>query len=529
MREIELKFRIPPERLAALRKSLATPTAEREILQATYFDTEDRALAERRVALRIRREGRRWVQTAKAVGADPMSRLEHEVDLGTRRPDLAGGPDPALHLPHPELHHALLEAIAAAGSPLGAIYGTRVERLRRVIRNAGARVEVALDEGRIEAGSAVLPVSEIEFELLDGPVDGLLELARRWVRRHHLWLDVRSKAERGDHLARGAPRVPAARMAPVVLNPDLHPAQALALGLQAALAAWLANASELADASGDARATGPADDRADGLHQLRVSLRRVRVLLSVFGDWLPEPKPPADGGAPSPAIEPPLDQQLGALFRLLGQRRDEDVLVGLIGGPLEQAGYARPRFVPSDDPVDPSASVRSLAFTDAALRLLQRIARAESQVVEAVAQDHVRPEAESAAAEAPPLRRLAAQALQREWKRFARDARHFAALEPRQQHKVRKRAKRLRYALDFCQSLFPKRRVARFLKSLAEVQDALGTYTDVLMGQDHLARRPLDDAAAAFARGWLSARREVTLKACERPLRRLLKARTPWA
>lgn len=512
MREIELKFRIPPDRLATLRKAVHTSSARRESLQATYYDTEDRALARQAVALRIRREGRRWVQTAKAAGADTMTRLEHEVDLGLRRPPPDALPDPALHAAHPELHAALQAALASAGGPLRALYRTHIERTRRVVRVAGARVELALDEGEIESGTASLPVCEIEFELLSGSPAALLGLARHWARRHHLWLDPRSKAERGDHLARGAPPVSAARVGPVRLQAGQSPREALAVGLQGTLGAWLANAALLADAEGQ---------RSDCVHQLRVALRRTRVLLSMFGDAL---APPAAPG--SDALEPPLQDAVAAAFRELGRYRDQDVLDSLIGGPLHAGGYALPPLT-TDAPLDAvSASVRSIAFTDTTLRLLQAIVQAAEP-----AQDPTPAApagAPAAAPDGPSLRRWARRALQREWKRFVRGARHFAALEADEQHQVRKRAKRLRYALDFTRGLFPERRVERFLDALAAAQDALGTYTDVLMGQDHLRRRPMDDAAAAFARGWLSARREVTLKACERPLKRLLKVTPPW-
>ena len=64
-------------------------------------------------------------------------------------------------------------------------------------KNAGWRRSSA------RAGSATLPVHEIEFELLDGSAHGLLAQSYLWVEAFGLWLDVRSKAERGDRLARG--------------------------------------------------------------------------------------------------------------------------------------------------------------------------------------------------------------------------------------------------------------------------------------------------------------------------------------
>ena len=72
--EIELKFRIPPARLAALRRAVATRSAQVLPLAAVYFDTPDEQLARARVALRLRREGAVWVQTLKAEGGSASSR-----------------------------------------------------------------------------------------------------------------------------------------------------------------------------------------------------------------------------------------------------------------------------------------------------------------------------------------------------------------------------------------------------------------------------------------------------------------------
>ena len=66
--EIEFKFQIPPDRLKAVEAALRRGTVVRTRLQARYFDTADQALAAEGIVLRLRKEGRRWVQTVKATG-----------------------------------------------------------------------------------------------------------------------------------------------------------------------------------------------------------------------------------------------------------------------------------------------------------------------------------------------------------------------------------------------------------------------------------------------------------------------------
>lgn len=209
MQEIELKFQIPPRGRDALASTVGEDGAVRAVrLQARYFDTAARDLAGAAFALRLRREDEGWVQTLKGRGDGMMRRLEHNapVDLPPR-----AGADavPALSLGrHAGTPAGIALAALLAGRGLGEAdlalqFSTDIERLSREIEAEGARVELALDIGTIEAGSATLPVHEIEFELLEGSAHGLLAQSYLWVEAFGLWLDVRSKAERGDRLARG--------------------------------------------------------------------------------------------------------------------------------------------------------------------------------------------------------------------------------------------------------------------------------------------------------------------------------------
>ncbi|MEY2875561.1 MAG: hypothetical protein RLZZ373_2932 [Pseudomonadota bacterium] len=243
MQEIELKFQIPPafrERLAgALRQADCHTTR----LQARYFDTSDRLLARSAFALRLRQEGEGWVQTLKGRGDGLMVRLEHNVPLGAESGDGA----PVLSL---ERHAgtpagaALIALLARAGrtpADLALQFSTDITRTHAEVQAEGAVVELALDVGQIEGGGGTLPVWEIEFELVSGPAEGLLSLAYLWTEAFGLWLDVRSKAERGDRLARrlahGEP--PAIRSVDAALP---WPRQ-----VATALAPVLALASEVAD------------------------------------------------------------------------------------------------------------------------------------------------------------------------------------------------------------------------------------------------------------------------------------------
>jgi inorganic triphosphatase YgiF len=291
MQEIELKVQIPAHALDAVRTAVsALPggTAPAQVLQAAYFDTPDRRLARARAALRVRREDDERVQTLKAAGINAMTRLEdnrpvpHTADAQVPRPDLAlheGDARAALMrdltwTPDTDPHGAL--------TGLQALYRTDIRRRRARVpivsegRTLGT-VELALDEGWIEAGTLRRPVCELEIELIDGQPAAVLVAAHHWVTAHGLWLDAQTKAHRGDQLAREAasgipsPAPPVRRRTPAprpgaLATPDARRQAAL----NAALEQVGLNLSEVA--------AGDAPDGSRWAHAAAVGLRRLQRL-----------------------------------------------------------------------------------------------------------------------------------------------------------------------------------------------------------------------------------------------------------
>ncbi len=500
--EIELKFQIPVQRLAALRRAVATHTAVVEPLAAVYFDTPDELLARSRVALRLRREGAQWVQTLKAEGASTMQRLEHNVALP---PSAPGASRPALDLGRhqgSEAGQALARVLAGAegGGDAGGLterYATEVNRTRRVLRRGGCAFELALDEGRILAGGRVLPVCEIEFELLHGTPQDLLDLAGGWVDRFGLVLDVRSKSERGHLLAAGLAMSPPARARPVRLPMSAGPAQALAAMLAASLGQVLANASQMAEGFAE----------PEHLHQLRVGLRRLRSVLQVFGPLAP----PTDAG---------LACALADLFAQLGAQRDRDAMAEWLGPALQAAGA--PVAVPSaPPPAGTSAQAPPGASDDALTRLLCAPATQRLWLAGLAA---CQPGSVDPAAPSPRARDLRAalgKPLQHLMRQVQRDAVRFAELDDAARHRLRRRIKRLRYAADSVASLWPAKAVTRTLNRLQQAQAPLGEYNDSVVALAHCRAWAEHDGRVWFAVGWLAARRQSLEAPCATALAEL--------
>jgi triphosphatase len=163
--EFELKLISRSKDLAALYDSPFTvahahgrPSSRR--LKTAYYDTSDHALHRAGMTLRVRREGGAFVQTLKTVSLDdgPMRRREWEAPVPTMAPIPSALAD--------RLPKALPSALSANG--LRPIFTTTVRRRQRVLDIAGASVEVAFDQGVIEAGDQRVPISEIELELKSG-------------------------------------------------------------------------------------------------------------------------------------------------------------------------------------------------------------------------------------------------------------------------------------------------------------------------------------------------------------------------
>ena len=190
MSEQELKLNVPKSVWGAVEQDVLRGAVTRLRLRAQYFDTPERDLVKARISLRLRLEGRRWMQTLKMPGAHSMDRVE----LNHPRPG------PVLDLSVYEDTPAS-KALNACQDRLTVNYETDVKRLFRRTRVGSSGVEMACDQGHIQAGDLKLPIREIEFELVNGPIQSLFTIGKRWLSKHGLLLDLRSKAERGDQLA----------------------------------------------------------------------------------------------------------------------------------------------------------------------------------------------------------------------------------------------------------------------------------------------------------------------------------------
>lgn len=491
MTEFELKFQLPRERVAGVVRALERGKTVRQPLQARYFDTTDGALAAHGATLRVRKEGRRWVQTAKAAGDNALHRLEH--DVAVQAPAISGAMpavDWRLHAGTPagDVIAKALSSQAPGDAPLAVVYQTHVQRIKRAIRSGRSSVEVALDRGWIEANGERAEICEIEFELKTGEAGDAIALARRWRAAHGGWLSTISKAEQGQRLVRKEAHGPAQGARDIAPHSRAGGEFGRAV-LNACLEQILANAGEIAAGSTD----------AEHVHQLRVGVRRLRTAMRELHALMPT----VDADWESPWVQ---------LFHELGRHRDSGFVARLQARFEAAGGPALPIAPDALGPSDPVAAVRSPPWQDALLAML----------------GWMHAPGGPASVGAKRVKTILAKRLEKLFKGLLKEGPRFAELPAQRKHSARKRLKRLRYLAEFSRHHFDKDRVKSFVEALKPAQDALGGYNDEVLASGYYVDVAAQEPGAWFGAGWLAARRPANAAACEKALRALADLRPFW-
>jgi triphosphatase len=489
MSELELKFEVPAEVLPSLRAELRRHGARVVSMAAHYYDTPDFLLASHRLSLRLRREGRKWVQTLKAEGRSAVERLEHNVPVRGSR-----AAPPSLDVDRhngTDVGSLLREALGENGlRRLAERYSTDIERLVCELQIGDATIEAALDLGTIQAEGRSVAICELELEYKAGTPDALFELAQMWSAFGGLWLSTVSKAARGTRLAQDQPRGPPVKAARPDLRPGMSGPQLARAVLRSTLDQVLANGSEVAAGSTD----------EEHIHQLRVGLRRLRTALRELA--------PLDAH-----IDARWEEPLKRVFSRLGEARDSVTAARAVRPLLEQAHAPKVQWHETVA-VDPVAIVRDSTFQGTLIDLLGYALRETDA---------------GQAGEIPPgpLEQVSAR-LDRLHERVSEAGKCFEGMPIDEQHKARKRLKRLRYLAEFVATLFASKEVKRYLAHLEPAQDALGGHIDVTVAIERFRKDAETDPQALYAVGFLEAHLANTAHDAQTALGKVEKAEPFW-
>ncbi|MBP2626891.1 MAG: domain containing protein [Firmicutes bacterium] len=236
----------------------------RQVLDARYFDTATYCLQKAKLAYRIRREGEQWVATIKGGGLSSgglHERQEWNIVVNDAQPDITvfEGTD---------IGKYLIELVG--NQRLKPILITKFERRTLdVIMPDGSQIEVAADQGTIVAGSKKAPILEIELELKSGKPSALFQLGAALAREYPLLPESDSKFYRGLKLA-GLATVQPQKAAKIDKN------QLVGVELRTILVQLIAQFFMVQQAFLE-NSTQP-----EHMHELRISLRRLRSLLEFY-------------------------------------------------------------------------------------------------------------------------------------------------------------------------------------------------------------------------------------------------------
>ncbi|HYC05192.1 MAG TPA: CYTH and CHAD domain-containing protein [Azospirillaceae bacterium] len=478
-REIELKLRARPEDLHRLKTApaLAGAKSSTRTLENTYFDTPDLVLHGRGVSLRVRRVGRKLVQTLKAptdIGETALARPEWETPVPGPAPDLSLLPAEAL---------TVLEGIDPQA--LGPVFASTVKRTTCLLTPAeGVCVEVAIDQGEITAPDGrTAQLTELELELKQGgDAATLYAIARDLTETAPLWVETKSKARRGFDLATGAAGGWSKADA-LELPRDATVEEAFARIVRHCLAHMLDN-----------EACALSGERPEGIHQMRVALRRLRSALSTFRDVLP-PEQAATLGA-----------EVKWLASSFGPARDWDVFLSESLRPVDKAfpGEASLRALEKA-----ARAARERGYVQARGAILSmRYTRLLLDLGAWVDGRGWRGDPARDALLDQRVTDFADAMLEKRHRQARKRGRGFATLPTEKRHQLRIALKKLRYAAEFFRSLYPEKAVRRYLKDLAALQEALGRLNDTatlhrLVDELEAARGPAGwRLGAGMVLGW---------------------------
>jgi triphosphatase len=460
-KELELKFEVEPSALRFLDRVQAIKALKRhsKYLKETsvYFDTDHHKLHKKGLMLRVRRIGNRRIQTVKASGTSvPIERSEWESEIANAEPDLK------------MIHGTPLEDLITTkvARRLKPVFETRIRRTTYSLSDSEGAVELTIDHGTINTGGASMPVCELELELKRGSRNHLFAIAQTLTRALPTQISLKSKAERGYQLIDGVNDLPV-KAFPVHLSTNYNARDSFNAIAFGCLKQIIDNVAAITRAD------------LEGVHQMRVGIRRLRAAMSIFKEIL--------GDEQTTAVK----SELKWLTRELAPAREFAVLLKRVAAPPKNRG-------------GPRNGITSLST------LLERKQRAAlARASEAVTSDRFRslsfgiatwlkigrwvdPDDDLIRSRGNALiQAFAADELQRRSRKVRKRGKDLAHLSAKERHKLRIRVKKLRYAAEFFSDLFQKKSAARhqkrFTSALKLLQTGLGDLNDIAVNKRLIA------------------------------------------
>jgi CHAD domain-containing protein len=343
-------------------------------------------------------------------------------------------------------------------------------RNHRILRpEPSTRVEMMLSVGPAVPGAEQEElVGRLRLTLLNGSVDALVEL----VQRFHAAISLRLIATLPE---------------PAPLDPEGSTESALATILRARL-------TDLSHQQNEAASTGAVA----AVHQTRVALRRLRAAVALFKPVLPS------------TFSSHINDEARWLASMLSPVRDWDVFLNDSLPPFAARLADDPGF---DALKRLAVQARDQAAVEMAVALHSPRCLSLQVTLELAIQRRLWRDQEvneTAAALFAPLTDTAPTLLDRLWRGVRRDGKRFASGGAEASHDLRKKIKKLRYAIEFFSEVYSRRDLRGYLSDLAQMQQRLGVANDAAVAQalikDLVHARPTAALirTEGFIAGWLA-------------------------
>jgi triphosphatase len=448
-KEIELKLSIESQHLPRLRRYLTTidsgakPITRK--LTTIYYDTPALSLLNAGISLRIRRASGHWLQSIKSAGTSSAGlhqRMEWESNIASNQPDFS-------KISNPKLADLLsTQEIRCALKP---IFKTVVQRSEyQLVFNKKDHIELAIDKGALIIDEMQTPISEVELELKSGDIWSLFNLALEIQQVVPITIENHSKAELGYRHYRTF-NFQSQHAQPLLLNKNMQSFDAFKQ------IAW--ECMHHLQSNHDA-VFHNAD--VEGVHQMRVAIRRLRSAFSVF-------KAMIDKGLAEPILA-----ELKWLARTLGKARDLDVLIlEILPSIATQSNHVKTL----NKLLDVARISQTQAYSEVhdvlASQRYQCLILTISAWLEST-QWHLN----THKSKPPKILTLATKTLSKQHHQLLKCGRDLAQMNAEERHVVRIYAKKLRYSTEFFSGLYNKK-AQPFIDKLSKLQDILGSLNDI--------------------------------------------------
>jgi CHAD domain-containing protein len=354
---------------------------------------------------------------------------------------------------------------------------------------ASPEIEVALELGHLDTDGqrrefAELTLSSSEADA--GPA--LLALAQQLQQTTALFLLQEPAVHTALRSRFDKPSQPVKYAVPKAHRPKRKTERCFA-GLTAIVEHWLSNQIGACEHSD-----------IEYVHQLRVALRRLNAAGKLFAPWL------------DPAWQDRLAPELRWLRGLLGTVRDWDIF---IANTLPALCSATPHPSETEHELTPARHLHQQARTALQAALVSpRYAALVLNVVQSLNEtlqrhaDHGRPRG---------LRKHAKKWLRKNHLSPASTS-SFNTLPPAKQHRIRLRAKRMRYSIELLAPLLASKSGKSAARSYAAILDTLGMANDAAVAAQLIEKLTLSAGTRAFIAAWLAARRQNCIVTVEQQL-----------